>query len=92
MEAIQAGAHMPLEGSEKVVATWNVWAVALALAWGVKLVRTIPGSPGGWTGFELDNSEGMASKAIEDWRFGRADVNARDFVEAFRDLQRMIHA
>lgn len=77
---------------QKTLQTWNVWACALATTRGVKLVRTIPGSPGGWTGMELDDSTGEASRAIEDWRYGWATVNARDFVEAFRDIRRMLHA
>lgn len=78
--------------AEATVQTWNVWAAALALSRGVRLVRTIPGSPGGWTGIELDNSTGEARRAVEDWRYGRALVNVRDFVESYRDLRRMIHA
>jgi hypothetical protein len=79
------------EGTQRMgtLVTYNVWSVALALTRGVPIIRTIPGR---WTAFELDDSTGQASQALDDWRHGRATVSARDFVEAYRDVQRMAHA
>lgn len=73
----------------ETITSWNVWAVALALTRGVRLVRTIPGR---WVGFELDNSDKRASQALEEYRTGQALVSAREFIEAYRDVQRMVHS
>lgn len=71
------------------IVTYNVWSVALAVTRGVPIIRTIPGR---WAAFELDNSNGQASQALEEYRTGQAKVSAREFIEAYRDVQRMVHS
>lgn len=73
----------------ETVISYNVWAVALALTRGVRLLRTIPGR---WTGFELEDTDGKASQILDEWRHGQAMVCAREFADTYRDVQRIAHA
>lgn len=69
----------------KTVVTRELWAASYLYAKGIRLLKTIPGY---WVGFEFDDTDGQASKALNDWYASDVQVSARDFVAAHRVLKR----
>lgn len=66
--------------------TTDLWACAYAVARGVRLVRT---KPGYMLTFVLDNTEGQAVRELGRWYEGDAQVSARTFAGAYRDLRNL---
>ena len=73
----------------ETVESYNAWAVAYAVTEGVRVVEA---KPGRWVCFILDNTDTRAQQALDQWRQGDALVNAREFTEAYQEIQRLIHA
>lgn len=71
---------------EKTLELYDKWAAAYALTTGVKLVKVLPGE---WARYVFDDTGGQASRALGEWRQGKALVQAKAFAEAFRNLRRI---
>lgn len=70
---------------EKTLDLYDKWAAAYALATGVRLVKILPGQ---WIRYVFDDSDEQASRALGEWRAGKAMVQAKAYAEAFRQLKR----
>lgn len=61
--------------------TVGLWASAYALTLGVKLLRVVK-DPGQKAVFVLDDTDGIASSALNEWWNGQPVVNGRTLVAA----------
>lgn len=68
---------------------WDRWAAAYAIARGCTLLRAVPQGPTHWVGFELDDTDGAATKSLQDWKRGPAMVPAHEFVQSYREVYRL---
>lgn len=71
---------------DRTLELYDRWAAAYALTTGVKLVKVLPGE---WARYVFDDAEGKASRALGEWRQGKAIVNAKAYSEAVRNLRRI---
>ena len=69
----------------KTLELFDRGAAAYAVAVGVPLLQVVPGD---WQRFAFDDSEGCASAALQAWRDGTAQVNARAYWNAFKTLKK----
>jgi hypothetical protein len=70
--------------SMKTIALFDRGAAAYALCVGIPLVRVLAGS---WQAYEFDDSDGLASAALEAWKAGTGQVNARAYWNSFKTLR-----
>jgi hypothetical protein len=68
-----------------VLVSWSLWAVSYCVACGIEIVGKLDGGSGR-VGWRLDNKDGQAKRALDEWRSGEAVVNGRALVDAHRQL------
>ena len=65
---------------------YDPWAAAYAISTGAQLVTILPGE---FVRYVFDDSNGQASRALGEWRQGRAMVAAKVFASAYRHVRRL---
>ena len=65
---------------------YDPWAAAYALATGVRLIKVLSGR---WPEYVFEDASGQASRALGEWRQGRAMVSAKSYASAYRQVRRL---
>ena len=77
---------------QQELTTYSIWAAAYAVLQGVSLLGTRSNGVGRRSLIVLDNHDGKAAEAIQEWRKGSPICNGRSLAEVYRDLMNAAHS